>query len=422
MSKERILLGVLAAVVVCAGGGICFGEVITVNWDGSGDYTTIQAAIDDANYLDTVIVEPGTYYENITFGGKNIIVTSTKPYDGSVVGETEIDGGGLGTVVTFSGGETESCLLTGFSITGGNADKGGGIYCSGSSPTITHCRIYNNLSTNNYGGGGIHCFNGNLTVTYCIIEGNTGGFGGGLCGEETGTALVGNCIIAGNWARGFTFGGLTQQGSGGGAACFHGYILVLTNCTISSNWAYRPPAPSGSAGGGGVCVYDLESAAIIKNSILWGNYASPPKEIRGVASVSYSDVEGGYEGDFNIDSDPLFKDPGVLDFTNEWYPGDFHLKSQAGRWDTAGESWVQDDVTSPGIDAGDPDDPVGYELFPNGGIVNMGAYGGTYEGSKSYFGGPVCDTHFAGDINGDCRIDLLDFYFITLHWLEGHNP
>jgi L-ascorbate metabolism protein UlaG (beta-lactamase superfamily) len=63
--------------------------------------------------------------------------------------------------------------------------------------------------------------------------------------------------------------------------------------------------------------------------------------------------------------------------------GDYHLKSQAGRWDPASQSWVKDDVTSPCIDAGDPNSPVGQEPEPNGGRINMGAYGGTKEASKS---------------------------------------
>ncbi len=47
------------------------------------------------------------------------------------------------------------------------------------------------------------------------------------------------------------------------------------------------------------------------------------------------------------------------------------------------ESWIQDDVTSPCIDAGDPNTPVGDEPESNGGVINMGAYGGTAEASKS---------------------------------------
>jgi hypothetical protein len=81
-------------------------------------------------------------------------------------------------------------------------------------------------------------------------------------------------------------------------------------------------------------------------------------------------------------------------------------------------SWVEDDATSPCIDAGDPMSPVGYEPFPNGGIVNMGAYGGTAEASKSYFGEPPCETIVAGDINGDCEVNFLDFRLMALHWLR----
>lgn len=53
-----------------------------------------------------------------------------------------------------------------------------------------------------------------------------------------------------------------------------------------------------------------------------------------------------------------------------------------------------------------------------GGIVNMGAYGGTAEASKSYFGEPVCETIVAGDINGDCKVDSADFAIMAAHWLE----
>ena len=63
---------------------------------------------------------------------------------------------------------------------------------------------------------------------------------------------------------------------------------------------------------------------------------------------------------------------------------------------------------------------IGYEPFPNGGKINMGASGGTELASKSYFGKPVCDAVIAGDINGDCKVDDLDLDILELHWLEEH--
>jgi hypothetical protein len=143
-------------------------------------------------------------------------------------------------------------------------------------------------------------------------------------------------------------------------------------------------------------------------------------------TISYCDIEGGRDaisisGSYstvtwqqgNIDTDPQFVDPNN---------NDYHLKSQAGRWDAISESWVEDDNTSPCIDAGEPTSPIGYEPFPNGGVINMGAYGGTAEASKSYFGEPVCETIVAGDINGDCRVDFVDFQLLAYHWLENSNP
>ncbi len=68
--------------------------------------------------------------------------------------------------------------------------------------------------------------------------------------------------------------------------------------------------------------------------------------------------------------------------TRVWLRDD-HLKSTAGRWDPLIRDWVRDEVSSPCIDAGDPALPVLDEPVPHGGRINMGAYGGTAEASKS---------------------------------------
>lgn len=94
----------------------------------------------------------------------------------------------------------------------------------------------------------------------------------------------------------------------------------------------------------------------------------------GTPVVTYSDVQGGWSGEGNIDTDPLFADAAN---------GDYHLKSQAGRWDSNSQSWLIDGIISPCIDAGDPSNPVGDEPAPNGNRINVGAYGGTTEASKS---------------------------------------
>lgn len=152
--------------------------------------------------------------------------------------------------------------------------------------------------------------------------------------------------------------------------------------------------------------------------------------------MTYSNIEGGlldvalagpvpvvWQHNLGHDlsaHDPCFVDPGSWQ-GQTFTVGDYHLKSQAGHWDETTQAWIQDAVTSPCIDAGDPMSPVGFEPFPNGGRVNMGAYGGTDEASKSYFGKSPCETMVAGDINGDCRVGFRDLAILMQHWLEAHD-
>lgn len=156
----------------------------------------------------------------------------------------------------------------------------------------------------------------------------------------------------------------------------------------------------------------------VSNCILWRNSLS---DVIG-CEVRYSCVQRPVDGQGNISADPLFVNAGgdVIGHgrSGRVIASDFHLRSQAGYWDLYRQTWTTDKVTSPCIDAGDPQSPLGYELFPNGGRINMGAYGGTERASKSYFGDPPCETVIAGDINGDCRVDFTDLAILTSHWLQ----
>jgi hypothetical protein len=192
-------------------------------------------------------------------------------------------------------------------------------------------------------------------------------------------------------------------------ANYDGSEINLTNCTFAEN--------SGQNGNALACdtynpQYPWPSKLQLSNCILWNGGNEVFNGDNSEIQITYSDVEGGWPGVGNIDTDPCFVGPNN---------GDYHLKSQGGRWDANGESWEQDVVSSPCIDAGCIKSPIGLEPFPNGGVINMGTYGGTAEASKSYFGEPVCETIVAGDINGDCEVNFLDFRLMALHWLENNN-
>jgi hypothetical protein len=102
------------------------------------DYPTIQAAINAATDGDEIIVSPNTYYENINFSGKNIILRSTDPTNPNVVVNTIIDGNNAGSVVSFSGTENDTCVFSGFTIKRGNAQNGAGINGNGTLATIQY--------------------------------------------------------------------------------------------------------------------------------------------------------------------------------------------------------------------------------------------------------------------------------------------
>lgn len=159
------------------------GKIIHV----PADQPTIQGGIDAALNGDTVLVSPGTYKENISFNGKAIKVASQ---DGPAV--TIIDGQQLGTVVTFTGGETRKSVLRGFTIQNGSP---GGIFNSGGSPTIAANVI---TSNSNCGSGtAIRSTLGGPRIQENIISTNstTCGFGQAVyLDSDSADEVVGNVI------------------------------------------------------------------------------------------------------------------------------------------------------------------------------------------------------------------------------------
>ncbi|MBN2182207.1 MAG: right-handed parallel beta-helix repeat-containing protein [Sedimentisphaerales bacterium] len=295
--------------------------------------------------------------------------------------------GNLGGGVTNSNGSGP--ILTNCIFIGNSSNNGGGMYNdNNSSPTLTNC-TFNGNSANE--GGGMYNSNSSPTLINCTFSGNSANDGGGMYNWNNSNSTMTNCTFSGNIALtmfGSNRDGIsTQIGGDGGGIYISNSNLTLINCTFVGNIAHD---------GGGIS--NFLSNTIFTNCIFWGDH---PNEIplyasSGFMQITYSNIQGGWEGAGNIDEDPLFAAPGYWADVNDtniviepndpnavWIDGDYHLKSQAGRFEPNSGSWVVDDVTSPCIDAGDPNSPVGDEPEPNGGRINMGAYGGTSEAGKS---------------------------------------
>jgi hypothetical protein len=136
------------------------------------DQPTIQDGINAAVNGDTVLVAPGTYNEDINFSGKAIVVRSS---GGPRV--TIIDGGSLGAVVTFSSGETNASVLSGFTLQHGSNS---GVYMNFASPVLKDNIIANNKAE---WGAGIYIGGASTAqVLHNTFIGNVASSGGGAIG------------------------------------------------------------------------------------------------------------------------------------------------------------------------------------------------------------------------------------------------
>jgi predicted outer membrane repeat protein len=326
---------------------------------------SIQTAIDSASYFDTVQVAPGTYIENITLKKGVALI-------GAGASSTIIDANSVDTTVKSSFCDPNT-RLTCFTITGGDARYGGGMY-----------NVYSHV-----------------IITNCVFIANNASYGGAMRNLTSDPNII-NCIFIGNSAA----------DRGGAIHNVYDSRPTITNCTFAHN----------SADTGGV-MRNHNSEPKITNCILWQNTAPTGPEISNLDCspvISHSDIQGcgssaawdasfGTDAGGNLDRDPMFErnpndggdgwgdDPCTPadESANDDY-GDLHL--------LAG---------SPCIDAGDNSaliaNPLDLEGNPR--IANVVVDIGAYE--------RPCPCSIIGDFDCSCGVDGVDFAMLTLTWLTG---
>jgi subtilisin family serine protease len=313
------------------------GRVLNVNkgiW-----YDFIQTAINSASNGDTIQAGPGIYYEDIDISDKSIILRSTDPNNWIVVSNTIIYGSGGDEIPAINLYNTSvsnlNSQINGFTIRhgfdgldlysnypdislkiknciiGNNSGYYGGIYIYGFSPEITNCIIMDNY------GVGI-CFEGisetqrtHPVISKTIIENNDYE---GIYFYNCDPCIV-SCIIRGNESYGINCYGLYDEyviknnflynnGEGGESPVAQAHLWTDQTVAIFRNNTLV------SQTGVGIEVNSLNPIPKIINCIIW--CATPLTDIG--CNVTYSCIKDGYDGEGNIDDDPLFYDVNTNNF------------------------------------------------------------------------------------------------------------
>jgi len=331
------------------------------------------------------------------------------------------------------------------------ASGGGGVFVfgnpfvvgSGGSVTMAHCIVADNVTAqHSVSGLGVHAIAGTaLSVFDCDFSRNRGtspwdsregyGFGiffngttllvertrfsGNEIGAHAGTlnggsalflgggvvsAVIRNCLFDNNQLVLGSHNTGSMNGRGNGSALFvtTGTILV-ENCTFAGNVSETRLSDDGA-------VYQGGGSLTVRNSIFWDNVWTnvPAGTVHGADVYASAGTRSFGYNSFASEAPPSVNDilPATTLFGDPLFAdgGDYRLQSPFGRWDANLGDWEEDDYFSPCIDAGDPTDPVGDEPAPNGGRINLGAYGGTAEASKSFDASGVTVT-FTGAASAD---------------------
>ncbi len=241
------LRSIVTSLLICG----CAMSVVTlaaaatyvVNPGGTGDYPTIQAAVNAVASGSVIELTDGTFLgdgnRDISFLGKAITVRSQNGPANCTINPQGVDYfGPLHNGFDFFSGEGQGSVVDGITITGGAVQEGGGIFIGSASPWIKNCVIHANVA-----GGLEH-------------EGYQGQGGGVYCGTGS-SARFTNCSLTDNYSNSENYPVLISYG--GGAYC-ESSTPIFENCVFSGN-----AAPDGGG------IYCDNSAATISDCVITGS-------------------------------------------------------------------------------------------------------------------------------------------------------
>ena len=289
-------------------------------------------------------------------GGGIMLAASSGTLDNMNISNNTANGShGGGIWTNDAGGENswaDGWTMTNSVISGNSADWfAGGIMFAWSHPTVINCTISDN--TANWGGGGAFALNGGFTLKETTVSDNASGGGGGgiyAWGPLDGISppVIEDCMVIGN-----------ETGSNGGGIGLDeaGEVSITRTYVVENNAAQyfsgisvygsdvsfnKLTISGGTSGGGGVMGISEGAHVELTNSIVWNNSGENnfgSTDGTGSLNITYSDIDGGFDGEGNMDADPLFTDASGGDYS---ITQDSPCKD-AGTADTDGDG--VDDIT-----------------------------------------------------------------------------
>ncbi len=289
----RLLASAAALVAVCLG-SLASAAVITVQQNGSGNFTTIQAALNFAANGDTILVGPGSYAEFLDTGGKSVTLRGINGFTQTIVDPNGADG----TLLTIAGG---TLLIEQMSFRNGRNASMGAISAS-ATVTFDSCRFLGGLASQ---GAALNIASSNVTFTNNQFLSNQASSVGGAIKADNSVLAFSNCAFSTNQCTGtqggalrldtctvtFTNSSFTENsisgGGEGGAAYLVGSTATISQCTFSQN--------SITGGGSGGALRLQNGSASIGGTVFTDNSVTGGSTALGGAVCSVG-VSGTWTG------------------------------------------------------------------------------------------------------------------------------
>jgi hypothetical protein len=291
----RLVVGIVAAAVVAAVVAGASATTYLVRPDGTGDFPTIQAAIDAAADDDTIQLGSGTFVgsgnHTVSYLGKEIVVCSQSGDPTQCIIDCQGSPGNDRAGFLIEGDdEIYSATLRGVTITGAHVGwMSGAIYCGQGQLRIEDCVLVGNSGSAlltlhacpavlvrcwfvDNSGGAISCWQSSVQFESCQFLRNSGG----ACEIDVGGLRFTNCVFS------------SAPGTSGYAVAAHFFAQVhLTGCTIT-----------GIEGSDIIRLDDVDDAITLNNTIIAYNHATTTFRCGGSITLRRSDVYGNEGGDW----------------------------------------------------------------------------------------------------------------------------